>query len=96
MRLIRQEAVSLRDRLCLTGRNGQRAIRTPAWYLRANLDPELFVKPDDRWEVNNVAVRCLDVVENLQDTLTEYELALPERRISELPPLTDVLLNGVD
>lgn len=96
MRLIRQEAVSLRDRLCLTGRNGQRAIRTPAWYLRANLDPELFVKPDDRWEVNNVAVRCQDVVEELQDTLTQYELAFPDGRIPELPPLSDVLLKGLD
>jgi arylsulfatase A-like enzyme len=93
--LIRQEAFSLRDRLCMAGRNGQRAIRTPAWHLRANLDPELFAKPDDRWEINNVASRCQDVVENLFDALTEYELALPAGRIAELPPLGDVLLKGL-
>ena len=85
-----------RDRLCMAGRNGQRAIRTPAWFLRANLDPELFAKPDDRWEINNVASRCQEVVECLQDALTEYELALPSGRISDLPPLSDVLLNGLE
>ena len=80
----------------MAGRNGQRAIRTPAWFLRANLDPELFAKPDDRWEINNVASRCQEVVECLQDALTEYELTLPAGRISDLPPLGDVLLNGLE
>jgi hypothetical protein len=85
-----------RDRLCVTGSRGQRAIRTPAWYLRGGLDPELYAKPDDRWEINNVASRCQDVVEGLQDALTQYELALPDGRISELPPLGDVLLAGLE
>ncbi len=85
-----------RDRLCVAGSHGQRAFRTPAWYLRGRVDPELYAKPDDRWEINNVASRCQDVVENLQDALTQYELALPDGRISDLPPLSDVLRNGLD
>jgi hypothetical protein len=85
-----------RDRLGVAGRNGQRAIRTPAWFLRANLDPELYAKPDDRWEINDVATRCREVVECLQDVLTEYELTLPAGRIGELAPLSDVLLNGLE
>ena len=84
-----------RDRLCLTGSHGQRAIRTPAWYLRGGLDPELYAKPDDRCEINNVASRCQEVVEDLQDVLTQYELALPDGCISDLPPLGDVLLEGL-
>ena len=80
----------------MAGSHGQRAIRTPAWYLRAGLDPELFAKPDDRWEINNVASRCQEVVECLQDALTQYELALPAGRIADLPPLGDVLLHGLE
>jgi arylsulfatase A-like enzyme len=95
LRLVRQEAVSLRDRLGVAGQRGQRAIRTPAWYLRGVVEPELYAKPDDRWEINNVATRCQDVVESLQDALTQYELALPDGRISDLPPLSDVLLTGL-
>jgi arylsulfatase A-like enzyme len=84
-----------RDRLCAVGREGQRAIRTPAWYLRADLAPELFAKPDDRCEVNNVASRCAEVVERLQAALIEYELTLLSGRVSDLPPLADVLLHGL-
>jgi arylsulfatase A-like enzyme len=47
-----------------------RAIRTDAWCLRANLDasasPELYVRPDDRWEANDVAKLCPDTVEELR------------------------------
>ena len=85
-----------RDRLCVAGSHGQRAIRTPAWYLRGRVEPELYAKPDDRWEINDVASRCQEVVESLQDALTQYELALPDGRISDLPPLGDVLLNGLE
>lgn len=46
------------------------SIRTPAWYLRGldgdeKTDVELFVKPDDRWDANDVATRCPEVVEEL-------------------------------
>ena len=57
--------------------------------------PELFAKPDDRWEVNDVASRCREVVESLQAALGQYELMLPTGRVLDLPPLSDVLRNGV-
>lgn len=94
--LARGETALLHDRLCIAGANGQRAIRTPAWYLRAGLDPELYAKPDDRWEVNDVASRCQEVVECLQDIRVQYELTLPEGRVLDLPPLGEVLLSGLD
>jgi hypothetical protein len=96
MPLLRQETDALRDRLCLAGGNGQRAIRTPAWHFRAGDEPELFAKPDDRWEVNNVACRCPEVVEGLQAALAQYELTLPAGRSRDLPPLSDVLLHGLE
>ncbi len=95
MPIVRQEAEMLRDRLCITGSGAERAIRTPAWYLRASDEPELFAKPDDRWEVNNVASRCREVVECLQDALVQYERTLSAGRVSDLPPLGDLLLNGL-
>ena len=63
------------DRLCLVA-GAERAIRTPAWHFRGGDEPELFAKPDDRWEVNNVATRCPDVVEGLQEALRQYEGAI--------------------
>lgn len=55
------------------GSDGQRGLRAAEWYLRqpAGRDEaaELYVKPDDRWEANEVADRCHDVVEELLATL---------------------------
>jgi arylsulfatase A-like enzyme len=96
MPLVRGQSGALRDRLCILGGGGQRAIRTPAWYLRAGPEPELFAKPADRWETNNVASRCQEVVECLQDALMQCELTLSAGRISELPPLSELLLSGFD
>jgi arylsulfatase A-like enzyme len=95
MPIVRGEAHSLRDRLCLAA-GAERAIRTPAWHLRAADEPELFAKPDDRWEVNNVASRCPDVVEGLQEALQQYEQAISAGSAAALPPLGDVLLNGLE
>ena len=93
--IVRQQADALHDRLCILGSASQRAIRTPAWYLRAAAEPELFAKPDDRWEVNDVATRCREVVESLQDILSQYELMLPTGRAADLPALNEVLLAGL-
>jgi hypothetical protein len=76
--------------------DGGRAIRTPAWFLRAGGQPELFAKPDDRWEVNNVASLCAEVVECLSDALAQFEVALPTGRIADLAPLADVLIHGLE
>jgi hypothetical protein len=65
-----------RDALQAVGPMGVRAIRTADWCLRceppASESPtadeircQLFVRPDDRWEANDVAGLCPDVVESL-------------------------------
>ena len=64
--VVRGEPAPLRDRAFLAGDGEDRAIRTPAWYMlrsqmgasSAMMGPpvvELYAKPDDRWEVNDVA-----------------------------------------
>lgn len=58
------------------GVGDERSIRTPAWYLREpapEQPPQLFVKPDDRWEANDVAVRCPEVVEGLHVALNKFK-----------------------
>ena len=68
----------LREALCFGKPHGCRAIRTPAWSLLCNrpaddgatdekgtTDCELYVRPDDRWEANDVAARCPEVTDGL-------------------------------
>ncbi|MDH3718187.1 MAG: sulfatase-like hydrolase/transferase [Planctomycetota bacterium] len=58
-----------RTRAVASGDGGQWALRTPDWLLRHAADErlELYVKPDDRWEINDVADRCPEVVAALCD-----------------------------
>jgi hypothetical protein len=52
-------------------RSADWALLLPASSLSSDppLQSELYVKPDDRWEVNNVRHHQLDVVERLEETL---------------------------
>lgn len=75
---------------------GQRAVRTPAWFLRQWQNGEetqqaLYAKPDDRWEANEIASRGGDVAELLASELDRFESAAREGRFAELPPLADLL-----
>jgi len=68
------EVTPRRSILLATGGNSNLSIRTPAWYLRMDAestdddlaeDLELFVKPDDRWEANDIASRCPEIAADL-------------------------------
>ncbi len=96
MPLVREEPVATRDRLVVAGTGQERAIRTPAWYLRKGEPPELYAKPDDVWEVNDVAVRCQEVVECLLDAADQFEQAVYSGSVADLPALSDVLLEGLE
>ena len=52
---------------------------------------ELFAKPDDRWEANEVASRCGDVVELLAAELDRFASAAGADAPSETPPLAKLL-----
>ena len=80
----------------VAGPDGQRALRTPGWYLRLAAAPELFAKPDDRWEVNDVADRCDGIVDALRRLAGQYEELLQANRLEELPPLDETLLFGLE
>ncbi len=88
-----------RDHVCLHGADDERAIRTLAWQFRtcASSDlQQLFVKPDDRWEMNEISSRCPEIVAGLQAYLTAYEQAVAAGRSDDLPPLAESLLTAPD
>ena len=50
---------------------GDDVIVTPDWFVyRKSSGHELYVKPDDRWEINDVADRCPHILEQIEDTFT--------------------------
>lgn len=75
--LLDDRTFALRDRICSVASSGERAIRTPAWFMRwASSQPApgddpiakhwLYAKPDDRFEMNDVADRCPEIIEALE------------------------------
>ena len=79
---------------------GERAIRTPAWFLRevqseftggSATKVSLFAKSDDRWEVNEVSTRAGEVTEELQAALRAFEQAARDGRLANLSPLAEHL-----
>ncbi len=71
------------------------AIRTHHWYYLLPLrssetpprQPQLYVKPDDRWEVNNVLTQHVEVAEHLELTLRRFMAAAALDRVAERPEL---------
>jgi len=54
-------------------RIGDEVIVTPDWFLyQKPSGDELYVKPDDRWEINDVADRCPHVREQIIDSIAPH------------------------
>jgi len=94
--VIRGDRETVRDRAVISGRDRERAIVTPAWYLRAAASAELYLRPDDRWEANDVADRCPQVVEGLLEVLSQDEQAIQNSQISSPQPLDPLLSSGLE
>ena len=94
MDIVRGERESIRDRLLMVSEH-DRAIRTPAWLLRRPEQgpSELYTKPSDRWEVNEIASLCDEVVTGLERAMEELEQA---GQTGEVSPLDDILVTEVD
>jgi arylsulfatase A-like enzyme len=95
--LLRDEAQAVHDRLCMVI-DGERAIRTPGWFLRMPEDalPELYVKPDDRWEMNEVANRCEPVVEELVAAWDQFATICRSGEDRQPSPLSAVAESGFE
>jgi arylsulfatase A-like enzyme len=55
---------------------------------------ELFVRPDDRHEVNNVAQVCPEIVEKMTASLRDFVVACRQKNPPPLPALPPELLHG--
>ena len=90
--IVRGEAEALRDHVTMVGA-GECAVRTPAWHLR-HVDGgpvELYAKPSDRWEVNEVSKLCPEAAAGLD------ELAVREADgLAEDAPLAELLVTEFD
>jgi len=102
--LIREEPQNLRDRVLIVASSDEsetshaaNCLVTPSWFLQ-ELDPSaessdakfaLYVKPDDRWDVNNVADRCVEIVEQLVDVRDDFFRRLVSNHAApiEQPPV---------
>ncbi len=65
----------------------------------ASSDPttwELFVKPDDRWDVNNVADRCPGILEKMSNLLSVFQQATESGTLDRLPEVPQELLERTD
>jgi len=76
LNLVHAARPAWREQLIFIGEGGERSIRTPEWSLRQvaaedgnDTRSELFVRPDDRWEANDVMKLCPDVVDSLTGAL---------------------------
>jgi arylsulfatase A-like enzyme len=102
--MIRDDATWQRDRICLASGGGELGLRTPAWYLRLPAPrstpeespvSELYVKPDDRWDVNDVASRCPEVVAAMRAAHDESASTLALGQGGEWPSLDELLANDL-
>jgi len=76
----------------------QRSLRTPAWFLHqpTTHPPQLYVKPDDRWETNDVANRCPDIVEQMIAQLDLCQQLFEQTTNVTWPTLPKLLAEGLD
>ncbi len=90
MPLIEGTTDAVRDRIACVTTSGRRALRTDSWHAIFSPDgerTELYVKPDDRWEANEVSVRLPEIAAELRSGWEEFAQAAQAGKLSSLPPL---------
>ena len=97
--LIRGEQTKVRDYACLGMDVEEFAIRTHLWHLTMPVEPdpddpgrlpELYRKPEDRWDQNDVAARYPEVAEHLELTLRRFADAVGRDALDSIPALREV------
>jgi len=99
--LIRGEQAKVRDYACMGMDDEEYAIRTHLWHLVVPAEsepdpegpprvPELYRKPEDRWDQNDVIDQHRDVADHLELTLRRFVDALGRDALDVAPALRDV------
>jgi len=64
-----------------------KVIVTPDWFVyQKPTGTELYVKPDDRWEANNVADRCPHILEQIENTVGLFRHSRESGNLNAHPP----------
>jgi arylsulfatase A-like enzyme len=101
--LVRGESSKLRDYACLGMDLEEFAIRTHHWHLIVPLtadpdDPprsvELYRKPEDRWDQNNVVDQYPELADHLELALRRFAEATRHDSLDQLPPLREIARLG--
>ncbi len=101
--LIRGERTKFRDYACMGMDVEEFAIRTHLWHLTVPVEtdpddsprfPELYRKPEDRWDQNDVAELHPDVADHLELTLRRFAEALTRDTLDIPPALREVARFG--
>jgi arylsulfatase A-like enzyme len=103
--LVRGEQTKVRDYACLGMDVEEFAIRTHLWHLivpvEVEHDPddpprraELYCKPEDRWDQNNVADQHPEIAEHLELTLRRFVEAVGRDAFDSLPTLREIARFG--
>ena len=105
--LARGEAETIRPYACAglqVGTAIEYTLRSPDWAFLlpvrtaeddAGRGPQLYVKPDDRWEVNNVLQHHLEFAEQLERTLRDFVVASAQAGPLRPPPLSETRASDV-
>src|SRR5205085_123087 len=104
--LAKGQRTQIREYACVglgEGDTVEWALRSPHWaFLLPRSSPsaespaeaELYVKPDDRWEVNNVRHHHVELTERLQQTLQGFAEATHRSGPLQPPKLPDLELEA--
>ena len=99
------QPMRLREYACGWNRNAggvQQSLRTHQWHLvltersDAPFSVELFRKPDDRWDVDNVASQRVETAEHLELALRRFVTAVAFDRLGDLPELREEAVQVVE
>lgn len=98
--LVRGERTKVRDYACMGMDVEEFAIRTHLWHHIVPVEPdpddpprgpELYRKPEDRWDQNDVAELHPEVADHLELTLRRFVEAVGRDALDTLPPLREVV-----
>jgi arylsulfatase A-like enzyme len=101
--LIRGEQTKVRDYACMGMDVEEYAIRTHHWHFILPVEtdpddpprgPELYRKPEDRWDQNDVIAEHPDIAEGLELALRRFAEAVQRDALEELPPLREAVRFG--
>jgi hypothetical protein len=108
--LVRGQPAAAFDRACIVAPGAQRGIIVPAWSMRLSEGPlqaadgtatqtarvELFAKPDDWFEVNEVSDRCPEIALQLEATFAGFSEACHAGVPAEPAKLPTELMIGIE